>query len=142
MRFRDEVIRVNDDGAEQRQDVMELERKQLAMKTLGLSLAEGKAILQACKTSWPPNKLAKISSAAVIVRTPVGDTPAKQPGRAPSKPCSGQSPYPTPMAAVFVSDGGPEDLPAHSPVAERTDESRTLLSRGEVGLVNSLREGG
>jgi len=46
MRFRVEVIGVNDDGAEQRQDVMELERKQLAMETLGLSLAEGKAILQ------------------------------------------------------------------------------------------------
>jgi len=45
MRFRIEVICVNDDGGEQRCDVMGMERRQLAMETLGLSLAEGKAIL-------------------------------------------------------------------------------------------------
>ena len=45
MKFRVEVICVTDEGAEQRRDVMEMERQQLAMETLGLSLAEGKAIL-------------------------------------------------------------------------------------------------
>ena len=45
MKFRVEVICVNDEGSEQRHDVMELERQKLAMETLGLSLAEGKAIL-------------------------------------------------------------------------------------------------
>jgi hypothetical protein len=37
---------VNDQGAEQRREVMELQRQELAMETLGLSLAEGKALLQ------------------------------------------------------------------------------------------------
>jgi len=46
MRFRVEVICVSDGGAEQRHHVTELERDRLAMETLGLSLAEGKAILQ------------------------------------------------------------------------------------------------
>ena len=46
MRFRVEVICVNDGGAEERREVMEMERRELAMETLGLSLAEGKAILQ------------------------------------------------------------------------------------------------
>jgi hypothetical protein len=46
MKFRVEVICVNDEGAEQRHDVMELEREQLVMETLGLSMAEGKAILR------------------------------------------------------------------------------------------------
>jgi hypothetical protein len=41
-----EVICVNDEGTEQRRDVMETERRELAMETLGLSLAEGKAILR------------------------------------------------------------------------------------------------
>lgn len=44
MKFRVEVICVNDEGAEQRRDVMEMERRELAMETLGLSLAEGKAV--------------------------------------------------------------------------------------------------
>ena len=46
MKFRVEIICVNDEGAEQRHEVMEMERNELAMETLGLSLAEGKAILQ------------------------------------------------------------------------------------------------
>jgi len=46
MKFRVEVICSDEDGVEQRCDVLEIERKQLAMETLGLSLANGKAILQ------------------------------------------------------------------------------------------------
>jgi hypothetical protein len=46
MRFRVEVICVNDEGTEQRHGVMEMERRELAMETLGWSLAEGKAILR------------------------------------------------------------------------------------------------
>jgi len=45
MKFRVEVICVHADGAEQRCDVIEMERHQLAMETLGLSVADGKAIL-------------------------------------------------------------------------------------------------
>jgi len=46
MKFRVEVICVNDEGAEQRRDVMEMERDELTMETLGLTLAEGKALLR------------------------------------------------------------------------------------------------
>jgi hypothetical protein len=46
MKFRVEVICVNDAGTEQRRDVMEMERQELAMETLGLSLAEGKTLLR------------------------------------------------------------------------------------------------
>jgi len=35
MKFRVEVICVNDEGAEQRRDVMEMKRDELAMETLG-----------------------------------------------------------------------------------------------------------
>jgi len=45
MKFRVEVICVNDEGAEQRREVMQMERRELAMETLGLGLSEGKAIL-------------------------------------------------------------------------------------------------
>lgn len=46
MKFRVEVICLNEDGAEQRRDVTEIQRRELAMETLGLSVAEGKALLQ------------------------------------------------------------------------------------------------
>ena len=45
MKFRVEVICINDGGAEQRCDVMEVERHQLAMETVGLSLTDRKTIL-------------------------------------------------------------------------------------------------
>ena len=46
MKFRVEVICVDDDGAEQRCDVLAIERQELAMETLGMNLAEGKAMLE------------------------------------------------------------------------------------------------
>lgn len=82
MKFRVEVICVNDEGAEQRRDVMQTERRELAMETLGLSLAEGKALLQGVQDFVASQQIRKISSAAVVVRTAASSTTAKQPGRA------------------------------------------------------------
>ncbi|MBV9489852.1 MAG: hypothetical protein JO069_09035 [Verrucomicrobia bacterium] len=45
MKVRVEVVCVNADGSEQRQDVLTIERGQLAMETLGVNLTEGKALL-------------------------------------------------------------------------------------------------
>ena len=46
MKFRIQVLRVADDGAERMKEVMEFERQELAMETLGISLTEGKAVLK------------------------------------------------------------------------------------------------
>jgi hypothetical protein len=45
MRFRVEVTCLGEDGAEDRCEIVEVERHQLSMETLGLNLAEGKEIL-------------------------------------------------------------------------------------------------
>ena len=44
MKFRIQVVGVADDGAERMKEVMEFDRQELAMETLGMSLAEGKAV--------------------------------------------------------------------------------------------------
>jgi len=46
MKFRVEVVCINDAGQEHRSDVLEMERRQLAMETLGLNLCESKAMLE------------------------------------------------------------------------------------------------
>jgi hypothetical protein len=46
MKFRIQVVRGADDGSEQMKEVMEFERQELAMETLGMSLAEGKAVIK------------------------------------------------------------------------------------------------
>ena len=40
------MIGLDEDGVEQRSEVLEMEPRQLAMESLGMSLADGKAILQ------------------------------------------------------------------------------------------------
>ena len=46
MKFRIQVVCINDAGREHRSDLLEIERHQLAMETLGLNLCESKAMLE------------------------------------------------------------------------------------------------
>jgi len=46
MNFRLEVVCINDDGEEQRGEVLTMERRQLAMETLGLNLSESRVLLE------------------------------------------------------------------------------------------------
>ena len=46
MNVRVEVVCITADGIEQRRNVMAIERTELAMETLGMSLQEGKALLE------------------------------------------------------------------------------------------------
>ena len=46
MKFRVEMVCINDAGQEHRSDIREVERRQLAMETLGLNLCESKAMLE------------------------------------------------------------------------------------------------
>jgi len=46
MKFRVEVVCIGDAGQEHRSDVLEMERHQLAMETLGLNLCESKLLLE------------------------------------------------------------------------------------------------
>ena len=139
MKFRVEVICVNDEGTEQRRDVMEMERQELAMETLGLSLAEGKAILrgvqdfvasqQTSEDLATTPKLPELRSAVSQQRN--GDKHRRDGVWAGGGAQSA-------VGALLVSDGRPEDLPAHGDVAERADQSRTALFGDEVGLADSL----
>ena len=45
MKVRVEVVSLNTDGEEQRRQVLTIERRELAMETLGMNLTEGKALL-------------------------------------------------------------------------------------------------
>jgi hypothetical protein len=50
MNFRIEVVCVREDGTEERREVLTVAKEQLAMETLGLTLAEGKALLANVQT--------------------------------------------------------------------------------------------
>ena len=46
MKFKIQIVAVSDDGREQTQEIASLERDDLQPETLGLTLAESKAILK------------------------------------------------------------------------------------------------
>jgi len=50
MNFRIEVICVADDGTEQRREILTVAKDQVTMETLGLTLAEGKALVATVQT--------------------------------------------------------------------------------------------
>ena len=96
MKFRIQVVRVADDGAEQMKEVMEFERQELAMETLGMSLAEGKAVLKGVLQEFVAEQQAaeflQRSGLAGIAR---GICRAKAPVRLQCARCSGQCGYQT-----------------------------------------------
>jgi hypothetical protein len=51
MKMRIEVVTVNADGSEHRRQVLAVERKELGMQTLGMSLAESKSLLEGLQVS-------------------------------------------------------------------------------------------
>ena len=51
MKMRIEVVTVTTDGSEHRSEVLAVERDELAMETLGMSLAESKSLLEAVQNS-------------------------------------------------------------------------------------------
>ena len=59
MKFRIEVICINEDGSEQRSNVTEIQRQELVMETFGLSIAEGKTILREVQDLLTAQQIAK-----------------------------------------------------------------------------------
>jgi hypothetical protein len=71
MKFRIQVLRVADDGAERMKEVMEFERQELAMETLGMSLAEGKAVLKGVQEFVAEQQAVQNSSSSRKIRVSV-----------------------------------------------------------------------
>ncbi|MBM3740343.1 MAG: plasmid pRiA4b ORF-3 family protein [Acidobacteria bacterium] len=70
MKFRLEVVCLDDGGQQQRTEVLAIERRQLTMETLGLSLSESKAMLETCRVprTWSDGGAARTARAAMAPR--------------------------------------------------------------------------
>jgi hypothetical protein len=77
MSVRVEVVCIAGDGSEQRREVMTIERRELAMETLGLTLKEGKALLAGVQDFWWHNRYSKIWSNGGGALNAANGTPAK-----------------------------------------------------------------
>lgn len=98
MKFRIQVLRVAADGVEQMNEVMEFERQELAMETLGLSLAEGKAVLKGVQefvAEQKNNRPRSFCNGSGLAGIAQGICRAKAPVRLQCARCSGQCGYQT-----------------------------------------------
>jgi hypothetical protein len=143
MKFRVEVICVNDEGSEQRRDVMEMERDGLAVETLGLSLAEGKAILRgvqafvaSLQTSQDLRRRRRCPNCGQRYHSKAAGTSTVE------TVCRAGRRTQSAVGALPVSEGRSQELPAHGDMAARADESGAALLGEQMGLADSLREGG
>jgi len=81
MKFRVEVVCISDAGQEHRSDVLEMERRQLAMETLGLNLSESKAMLESVQDFVVARQTAEDRCSGATARTAGIATPPRAAGR-------------------------------------------------------------
>jgi hypothetical protein len=128
MKFRVEVICVTAEGAEQRRDVMEMERQQLAMETLGLSLAEGKAILSGVQDFVASQQISEDLKRRRSCPNCGERHHSQAAGTSTIESVFGPVAVPNPRwERCACQTEGPKDLPAHGHVAERADQPGAAL---------------
>jgi hypothetical protein len=138
MKFRVEVFCVNDDGAEQRYPVMEMERRQLAMETLGLSLADGKTILHGVQDFVASQQIAEDLQRRRNCPGCGQRYHSKGIGTHTVQTVFGAVPVPNPQWERSCQCTGPKTFQTERGLAAGTDQSGVALSGNQVGLADCL----
>ena len=143
MKFRVQVVCVQDDGSERCCDVMELERQQLVRETLGLSMAEGKAILHGVQEFVTAQQAAEDLQRRRQCSHCGERYQSEEAGMHPVNTVFGPVAVPhSRWHRCACQTEGPKTLPAYSGLAERADQPGVAVSGNQVGFVDSFREGG
>lgn len=137
MKFRVDVICVNERGVETRREVMELERGSLAMETLRQSPLERDTTRGRVAT----NQRGSIPSSLVPDLWPAVSRQSRWNEYDRDRVRTGECAQ-SRMGSVSLSAARPKDLPTHGNLAQGTDQSGAMLSRNKMGLADSVREGG
>ena len=142
MKFRVEVVCISDAGQEHRGEVLEMERHQLAMETLGLNLCESKAMLESVQQLRGRAAGCRRSGAAARLPGLWGSLPrqGRRSDRSEDTVWGGGSSQPA-LETLLVSAERAQDFPTHGGLAAGHNESGVAVRRDQVGLVDSVRQG-
>jgi len=88
MRFKIQVVVVSDDGEERQQEISSFERGEFNLTSLGLTMAESKAILKRFKNSWWRNKSRPIQRSSSDAQIAEGRGSARARTQSQSELCS------------------------------------------------------
>ena len=142
MKFRVEVVCINDAGQEQRSYVLEVERRQLAMETLGLTLCESKAMLESVQEFVVARQIAEDLEQRHRCPNCGNRYTAKGGGKIAVKTLFGEVEVANPRwNRCSCQQSGPKTFRACGGLAAWHDQSVAAVPGNEVVLVDSVRQG-
>src|SRR5580700_3051596 len=135
MKVRVEVVSPNADGEEQRRQVLTIERRELAMETLGMNLTESKALLAGVQDFVVAQQAREeLEQRRACPRCRRRYT-TKDSGSTPVSTVFGRVEVPNPRwnRCGCQTDGSP-DVPSNADLAQEANQPRNALSGDEVGI--------
>jgi hypothetical protein len=139
MKFRVEVVCLNNDG-EQRCSVMEMERADLAIETLGLSVAEGKTVLRGVQDFVASQQALEDPAARLSgLRAAVPEQDRRDPHRQDGVWAGGGAE--STVEPLLLPERRAADVPAHGRLAARADQSGVLYLETKWASLIPFREG-
>ena len=128
MKVRVEVVCLNADSEEQRRQVLTIERRELAMETLGMNLTESKALLAGVQAREELEQRRACPHCRRRYTT-------KDSGSTPVSTVFGRVEVPNPRwnRCGCQTDGSP-DVPSNADLAQGANQPRNALSGDEVGI--------
>jgi hypothetical protein len=139
MKFRVEVVCISDTGQEHRSDALEMERRQLAMETLGLNLCESKAMLESVQDFMVAQQAAEDLEQRRCCSSCGDRYTAKGGGKIAAKTWFGVVKVANPpLESLLVSAERPPDIPARGGLAAWHDQSGVVVPGDQVGIADSL----
>jgi len=123
-----EVVCLNADSEEQRRQVLTIERRELAMETLGMNLTESKALLAGVQAREELEQRRACPHCRRRYTT-------KDSGSTPVSTVFGRVEVPNPRwnRCGCQTDGSP-DVPSNADLAQGANQPRNALSGDEVGI--------
>src|ERR1700737_2694434 len=132
MKVRVEVVSLNTDGEEQRRQILTIERRELAMETLGVNLTEGKALLGGVQDFVVSQQAREeLEQRRACPRCRRRYT-SKDSGSTPVSTVFGR------VEVLWLPDGGSPDVPSNEDLAQQANQPGNAISGDEVGILDPV----
>src|ERR1700730_1564258 len=139
MKVRVEVVCLNADGDEQHRQVLTIERRELAMETLGMNLIEGKALLAGVQDFVVAQQAREELEQRRACPHCRRRYTTKDSGSTPVSTVFGRVEVPNPRwnRCGCQTEGSP-DVPSNEDLAQRANQPRNAISGDEVGILDPV----
>src|ERR1700738_516724 len=139
MKVRVEVVCLNADGDQQRRQGLTIERRELAMETLGMNLTESKALLAGVQDFVVAQQVREELEQRRACPHCRRRYTTKDSGSTPVSTVFGRVEVPNPRwNRCGCQTVGPPDVPSNGYLAQRANQPRNAISGDEVGILDPV----